>query len=364
MARRGNRYGYGSYRGRNRGRTALKIVIAVLSVVLLLVLGLFFLQERGLVFTSDGPRLQLPFGAMATPAPSPEESEPLVVRTPPPAPTPTPKPALRALLLPRSALSDGTAESLLSGEGANAAVFDMKADDGSLGYVSALETAKQAGASAADPALNEAIRAFTAGETYAVARVSCFRDNKAPYAMPALGVKTRSGYNWRDSGDLRWLSPASAEARQYVTDVCLELAGLGFDEILLDNSGYPTQGKLERIRRGDAYTPGQLDLVVDGFYAQVQEALAGAYPEVVLSIRTDGETMAAGENETSGQRVETIVRCAGRIWADDLTGTGWESALQTLRNAGGEEKDLVAVGTEWPAGAWDAARLTIPAAAE
>ena len=125
--------------------------------------------------------------------------------------------------------------------GATAALFDMKADDGSLGYISGLALAIQVEASAADPALNAAIQLLNGGEVYTVARVSCFRDNLVPRSDMSLAIHTNAG-NWRDSGDTRWLSPANESARQYVVGMCRELAALGFDEILLDNWAFPTDG--------------------------------------------------------------------------------------------------------------------------
>ena len=98
----------------------------------------------------------------------------MVVTTPEPTPTPEPEEDFRGILLPNSALYDGTAAQRVEAAGATAALFDMKADDGSLGYISGLALAIQAEASAADPALNAAIQLLNGGEVYTVARVSCF----------------------------------------------------------------------------------------------------------------------------------------------------------------------------------------------
>ena len=341
MARRGNRYGYGGYHGRSRGQGVLKVIIAVLAVVLLVVLGLFFLQENHLAFSSDGAHLSLPFFGGEDPLPEPEVSEPVVVTTVP-TPTPTPEPPMQAALLPRSALKDGTAPALLAEAGGNTAVFDMKADDGSLGYVSALEVAKQAGASASDPELNQAIQNWNAGNVYTVARVSCFRDNKAPYAVPSLGIKTNSGYNWRDQEDLRWMSPTSEEARAYVVDVCVELAELGFDEILLDNSAYPTQGHLEYIKRGGNYDQSRFQEIITAFYTQVETALA-AYPDVKLSIRTGGDVLVSGQDAVSGQSATALAEHADRLWVD-LGEVSLAAAAEALGGAGAEEKLVPILG--------------------
>ena len=126
------------------------------------------------------------------------------------------------------ALYDGTAQSQVDEAGANAAVFDMKSDEGALAYISQLELALDAKVSASDGAINAAIQLLNTGELYTVARISCFRDNTVPRSNMPMAVKTTAG-NWRDKGNYRWLSPANPEARAYVIGVCVELAGLGFD---------------------------------------------------------------------------------------------------------------------------------------
>lgn len=342
-------YHYGGYHGRSGSSTVLKVIIGVLAAVLGVVLLFFLLQENHLIFSADGLRLDLPFSGGKEPAP-PENSEPLVIVSVPPRPTPMPSPTpeperpFRAALLPRTALSDGTAGEKLAALGANAAVFDMKADDGSLGYVSGVELARQVGASAADPAVNAAIEALNGGEIYTVARVSCFRDDKVPYYDNNTALRTNAG-NWRDAGGVRWMSPQSEAARRYVTGLCVELAGLGFDEILLDNSAYPTKGELGWIRTGERYDPGRFETVVTEFYAQVEEALAADYPEVRLSIRTDGETILAGRSEKSGQSTAALVRSGDRIWAD-LGERAPADVLRALTDAGAENVEglLVPVG--------------------
>ena len=308
--------GYGSYRGRNRGRTALKVLIAVLLAVLILVVVGFLLLEPYIVYTGNGVRLDLPFSHRdgETPAvPTPEVSLPLVVITPAPTPTPAPE-TFRAVALPRSALTDGTAAGLIAAAGGNAAVFDMKADDGSLGYVSDLERARTAGASAADPGLNEAIRALNQGALHTVARVSCFRDNKVPYQDNTTAIRTSAG-NWRDGGGIRWMSPARASARAYVIGVCRELCELGFDEIVLDHCAFPTDddGDLSYIRARDAYPSDKLSQV-EGFYRELRAALA-EYPEVKLSLITGEAVLNGDAADPSGQTAAQLAVYADRVWA-------------------------------------------------
>ena len=325
MRRRRYSYGYGAYHGRSGLRTFLKVLIGVLLVVLLLALAAVFFLEPYLVYDQNGAHLNLPFlsGGQASERPSPAQSQTggLVMVSPSPTPTPAPD-YLRAVSLPRTALTDGTAQRQVEAAGGNAAIFDMKADDGTLGYVSSLELARSIGSSASDPALNEAIQALCGGELYTIARVSCFRDNTAPYQRNSLSIKTYSGYNWRDSGNIRWMNPSNADARAYVAGVCGELAALGFDEIVLDYPAYPVQGRLENIRTGADYDAGAFSAVVSDFYSQVRAALAD-YPQVRLSIVTDSDTVLNGANPSSGQTSQLLSQKADRVWLSPAEGSTW-----------------------------------------
>ena len=347
MRRRRYSYGYGSYHGRSGFRTFLKVLIVILLVVLILAVAAVIFLEPYLVYDQNGAHLNLPFlsgqeePSAAEPVQSPNGTLVMV------SPTPTPAPDyLRAVSLPRTALTDGTAQSQVEAAGGNAVIFDMKADDGTLGYVSNLDTAKGIGSSASDPALNSAIQTLCAGELYTIARVSCFRDNTAPYQRNSLSIKTNSGYNWRDSGDIRWMSPTNADARAYVAGVCGELAALGFDEIVLDYSAYPVQGRLQNIRTGSEYDASQFTSVISGFYDQVHAALAD-YPQVRLSIITDSETVINGSNPSSGQTSQLLAQKADRIWLAPAEGSTWSQYTGPLSALGMDPNiQVVCVGTQ------------------
>ena len=309
--------GYGAYRGRSRGRTFLKILILVLVALLIATVVAFFRLEPYIIYTSDGIRLDLPgHGEDTAPPSAPAVDPPVIIVTPEPTPTPEPE-VFMALQLPRSALVEGTAEEQLREAGANAAVFDMKADDGSLGYVSDLELARTTGASSAEPGLNEAIRQLTGGDVYTVARVSCFRDNTVPYNDNSTALRTAIG-NWRDRENIRWLSPARESACEYVAGICRELAALGFDEILLDYPAFPTEsdGSLDNLTVGEAYPAEALETAVEEFYSAVRAALAG-YPATMLSIVSSEAGLSGDPADQSGQTVSQLAEYADRVWAPE-----------------------------------------------
>lgn len=314
-------YGYDTYRGRTKLQTALTVLIVLLLVVLLLAVAAFFFLQRYMVYTDDGQaHLELPFLQQETPAPPvPTQNQPLVIVTaeptaaPTPEPTPTPEavPAVTPVSLFRAAVTEGSAQRLVTAAGGNAAILNMKANDGSLGYVSSLPRAISAGTSAAEPDLNGQVLAVTGSELYTIARVSCFKDNLTPKVDNSLAIKTNSGYNWRDGDDTRWMNPTVPEVRQYLTGVCGELADLGFDEILLDNSGWPTTGHLDYIKVGEAYDPTNLTAGVETFYREVREALKDK--DALLSVSVNAAAL-TGAGDSSGQTAALLGQYADRVY--------------------------------------------------
>lgn len=333
-------YGYDTYRGRSKTRTFLTVVAVLLAIVLVLAVGFFLFAQRYIVYTDDGQaHLELPFLQKDTPTPpaAPAQSQGIVIITPTPAPTPTPDPTVKAVWLLRESITDGTVDEQVEEAGGNAVVFNMKADDGTLGYVSDLPQAIAFGASDAKTGLNDDIRAITAGELYTVARVSCFKDNKAPRMDNSLAIKTNSGYNWQDPEGRRWMNVTVPEAREYVIGVCRELAGLGFDEILLENSGYPTEGNLHYIKKGTAYDTANLTDPVAEFYEEIAKAME-EYPGVKLSFSA-GAGVLSGEGDLSGQTPELLGQYAQRLYVPAPEKAGGYAAA--LARTGLEETQVI-----------------------
>lgn len=81
---------------------------------------------------------------------------------------------------------------------------------------------------------------------------------------------------------LNWLDPSKPAARQYLCGLAKELAEMGFDEILLTDVSYPTEGKLDKIAYGETGKVQNLNTFLD----EMRAALA-AY-DVKLSIELPG----------------------------------------------------------------------------
>ena len=152
----------------------------------------------------------------------------------------------------------------------------------------------------------------------------------------SLAIRTGSGYNWTDPEGIRWTNPAVTQVRDYLVGICQELAALGFDEILLDNVGYPTQGNLHYIKQGETYDPEDLSGPVEQFCKEVAEALADT--GVKLSIATQPAVL-DGTGDTSGQTPALLGTYAQRVYVTaPETETSYAAAL---REAGLEERQMV-----------------------
>ena len=316
----------GGYRGRRTITDILKIIAAVLAVAVVVVLaGLLYLQKY-IVYTDEGPKLELPpFLQMFRGEEGPEEpsvgaassgagdvsftEDPAGSQQTVPEPPPEPEPAGFALALTVDQVLDGTAAARLEEAGASALILTMKDQSGKLAWLSSHDTAGRARVNGRQE-VNDALAQWNSGEVYTIARVCCFRDDSVPYFRNPLALRRGNG-NWRDELGLRWMSPANEEAQAYVAALCGELAALGFDEIVLEDFSFPIRGKLENINTGDSYDPASFGQALESFLDQVQQAAAPYGTKI--SLRVERDTLVGAET-ASGVTAPLLERFAARIW--------------------------------------------------
>ena len=200
---------------------------------------------------------------------------------------------------------DQLADAQTLADGYDGVILPMKTADGALGYVSALPLAADAGASSGDPDRNEALRALndTPG-LYTVAQVSCLRDSALVREEPGLSLHRVSGSPWLDESRQGWLDPAQPQVQSYLIGLCRELAQLGFDEILLTDCGFPTQGDLDSLRAVE-----EKEETLETFCRQLQGALADT--PVTLSVMGQRDSVTA--DPVSGQTT-ALLATFGRVW--------------------------------------------------
>lgn len=313
MGRSNGKYG-GGYRGRRTLTDILRIIAIVLGVAVVLVLAGLFLAQDYIVYTDDGIRLELPFlkeDPENTKGSTPDSGS-ITVKEEPKGEdeqTTQEETALKALQLPVDSLLDGTAAARMEQEGANALIFEMKGQDGNLAWHSQQALADGAGVNGNEE-INEALKQLDEQGVYTIALVCCFRDDSIPYYNTDLALRSAGG-NWRDELGLRWMSPASQQAREYVIGLCGELAGLGFDEILLESFAFPVQGDLSRIVKDENYDSAQFAAQIQSLLEELKGALA--QEDAALSLRLETEDL-TGESSVSGMAAGLLKDLEARLW--------------------------------------------------
>lgn len=343
-----SQFDYHSYRGRTTVTDWLKRIALVLAVLVVILVAVLFFGQGSISYTDEGLRIHWPFSQQSDPQ-TPDPGNVTVIEGDPAAlpdssqegeTTPPEEPQADAssiLSVSLSSLLDGSAAQLAQEAGADGVVVTMKDDQGALGWQSqqALASALQDGVDSAT--VNAALTAWNEGDVYTVARLSCFRDEALGSNMDYT-LRTSSDYRWRDSGDLHWATPSNEAVRSYLIGLMTELAQMGFDEIVLDHFGYPTQadGTLGNLGQSeDNYPAGALDGVITDFLAQAAQALEPYGTKLSLHASADVLTGADG---SAGLTPAALNASVDRVWASGtrsdvlaaLEGAGVDNAADRL----------------------------------
>lgn len=235
--------GYHSYRGRtSKG----KIVLSVVLVLVIAVAVGFLLLQKYIVYDGSGtPHLVLPQqDAPEQTTDSPQEDLDITVEDAKPGEGKT-------ALLQAVQLGENPADwpAQLT-DAYNAFAVTMKAPGGQWNYPFDVSMAG-AETSPYGEAVKTALPALLDGKTYSIARLSCLRDGGVARAnLETMGLKNTGGYAFYDGNNENWLDPAKEATRTYLAQLAVECADLGFDEILLTDLTYPTEGKVSKIAYG------------------------------------------------------------------------------------------------------------------
>ena len=263
MSRRNNYWGASQYRGSRRsGRGAVLAVLSVLAVLAVLaVVAVWF-------FPSDPP---------APPAPS--ESVQVVVEpseTVEPAPTLPPAPeAVRGIYISGPMAGSAYMDELIAlvdETELNAVVIDIKDDEGHLTYQAGSGQAAELGACIPYIQNMPGLVADLKGRgIYTIARVVAFKDPFLAKAKPELALHDQSGAVIAESGAASWVNPFERQTWNYLEEVALRAAEVGFDEVQFDYVRFPAGGSAQ-IDYGPEGETGKKDAIA-GFLTEVTSLL-------------------------------------------------------------------------------------------
>lgn len=309
------------------------VVVILLALVIVGGLALWFAQ-RYVVYTEDGPQLQLPFFQEKETQPPDEPLEDIVVHVEEPVQEQEPEPSPRRLItgdvntkVTALTFSDDGITGAFDGEikQLDGIILNMKDDQGVVYWETKLRQAVIAPEESRLAAGEDSLLA--AEGLYTVARLSCFKDH-ALAADWQYAVQAYNGYCWTDPEGVRWTSPASKAVQNDLIKMMVELAELGFDEILLDNCGFPNRGNLDYIQVGESYNLDMLNGVISTF---LEDASAALEPyDTLLSLRCDARVI-SGEYVKTGITVDAINASIDRVWTSkDGTQLALPDLLETV----------------------------------
>ena len=122
----------------------------------------------------------------------------------------------------------------------NAMVIDVKNDEGQITYSMSLESAGDMGVCVAYIGDMESLMAqLKEHGIYAIARIVCFKDPSLAQHRPELALMKPDQTPIVDANGLAWVNPYRTEVWEYLTDIALEAAQDGFDEIQFDYVRFP-----------------------------------------------------------------------------------------------------------------------------
>lgn len=335
MARR-NRMGYKGYQGRGGGTSGfLKALVCILAILVVVGGGYLLAQNSGVSLPSWLPHPGAQTADTPPPSQAAESAQPQGSDAPTQAPTPTPSQAptlapIRGVEVTVAQLLDGSASLLLEQADCDALVVELKGERGKLQWPSQVSQAQQLGAIASTQSLTETLNTLSQQGVYLVARVDCFRDQ----ALSAANVggsllMTRGGNRWYDSMGMSWVSPVNQQVRDYVTQLCVELSKMGFDELVLDSAYFPDQGEVHVLAQSTNY-PDSRTTPVEEFWKQISQAVEGS--GVVLSAQVRGDSL-LDAGTTTGMTPQMLNQYAQRVWVS-LAGADRTQVDAALTQAG------------------------------
>ena len=342
--------GYHNYRGR---RSPEKTVLTVILVAIILAsVGFIFLQESIISFDETGNAyFRLP-GRIEEEAEAPREEIDLTIE---PAKQERPEPRkVRGFCVPTPpereswSLSYREAKELL-GEELGAVAVTLKDSEGTVHFDSA--AALPGTVRFFEEDTDVVLSAVLDTPLHTIARISCFHDPKAANReAETMGLMNTGGFLFYDGNNSQWLDPAKPAARAYLCALAKEAAELGFDEILLTDVSYPTEGKLDKIDYGETMKAQNLRT----FLEEMGRALEPY--GVTLSIELPEAVVLEGSDNVAGLTLADIVPLVDRICA--VTTAEKADQLRAAVEALSPETEFVPELTA-PAAGWEGSSLIL-----
>ncbi len=193
--------------------------------------------------------------------------------------------------------------------GQTALLFPLRDQSGKLAYASSVPLAIASTASASDPTQNEALKTLCEDtDAYTIALLSCFADETLLSLHPDYYLSRPGGAPYVDEAGTAWLDPQNPAVLTYLESLVLEVASLGFDEIVLEAAHYPPASSADAYRR-----PKNPNDALIAFYDSLRTALSKQDVRFSLSYEDSSNGIGTHEAEEALSAL-TLLSFADRLY--------------------------------------------------
>lgn len=203
----------------------------------------------------------------------------------------------------------------------NSVMFDIKREDGTIGYQSALATVDTYSAvSLAASDLKTSAQKLNEQDILAVGRVYCYLDNLVPERDRSAALLDSNGLPYTDSQGNTYLNPNSETVYKYIKDIIAEAADMGVTVFVLEGTDIPESA-------GEGYADGFETLaarlyedigtdikLLEAVHINADDALRSSVQEE----NTAGEETQEKEEETA-QAAENITAAVAELFSEELS---------------------------------------------
>lgn len=203
----------------------------------------------------------------------------------------------------------------------NSVMFDIKREDGTIGYQSALATVDTYSAvSLAASDLKTSAQKLNEQDILAVGRVYCYLDNLVPARDRSAALLDSNGLPYTDSQGNTYLNPNSETVYKYIKDVIAEAADMGVTVFVLEGTDIPESA-------GEGYADGFETLaarlyedigtdikLLEAVHINADDALRSSVQEET----TAGEEAQEKVEETA-QAAENIAAAVAELFSEELS---------------------------------------------
>jgi hypothetical protein len=134
----------------------------------------------------------------------------------------------------------------------NAMVIDVKDDQGRITYAMDSKMAQEIEATTNQISdIEKLIVQLKSKDIYLIARITAFKDSYLAEQKNEWAIKNKDGTLYRDSNGDCWVNPYARGAWDYLVNVAMQAAKIGFDEIQFDHIRFPTGSRASKADYGE-----------------------------------------------------------------------------------------------------------------